>query len=354
MHSFRPVSLAEQVAEHLRTKILQGALVRTAPGVHRIAAEMGVHHTTAEEALRILEKNKLLVSQGVGKRRLISPLKNFTPPSMRVGILPYEASDRTLHDLLIDMQHKLNGAGHAVFFSTKSLHDLGMDAKRVASFVKDIEVDAWLIIAGPRGVLEWFANQPTPSFAVFGRRRGIPIASTGPNKLPALLDSVDRLVELGHRRIVIMLREEQRKPKPGLFAQTFLDKLRAHGLQTGPYNLPDWENNAKDLRRCLNSLFRTTPPSAMIIDEAFLFQVAQHHLARRGILAPQHVSLVCTDPDPAFEWFSPSIAHVFWDSSKVVQRVLRWANNVANGKEDRRQSLIKAAFVEGGTIGPAP
>jgi len=37
----------------------------------------------------------------------------------------------------------------------------------------------------------------------------------------------------------------------------------------------------------------------------------------------------------------------------VVRRVVRWAANVANGHPDTRQTLTKAEFVEGGTIGPA-
>ena len=36
----------------------------------------------------------------------------------------------------------------------------------------------------------------------------------------------------------------------------------------------------------------------------------------------------------------------------VVRRVVRWVNNVARGKNDRRQTLTKAEFVEGGAIGP--
>jgi DNA-binding LacI/PurR family transcriptional regulator len=122
-------------------------------------------------------------------------------------------------------------------------------------------------------------------------------------------------------------------------------------LPVGPYNLPDWKNDPDDLRRCLHSLFRNTPPTAMIIDEAFLFNVVQQHLAHLGVVAPRDVSLVCLDPYPTFAWHRPSIAHVHWDSRKVVQHVIRWANNVARGKPDREQHLTKATFVEGGTIG---
>jgi hypothetical protein len=32
----------------------------------------------------------------------------------------------------------------------------------------------------------------------------------------------------------------------------------------------------------------------------------------------------------------------------------RWADHVARGRDDRRQSFTKAEFVEGGTIGPVP
>ena len=48
------------------------------------------------------------------------------------------------------------------------------------------------------------------------------------------------------------------------------------------------------------------------------------------------------------------VAHIGWDYRPTVRRVIRWVNNTALGKDDRRQSFTKAEFVEGGTIGPVP
>jgi DNA-binding LacI/PurR family transcriptional regulator len=98
--------------------------------------------------------------------------------------------------------------------------------------------------------------------------------------------------------------------------------------------------------------FSNLPPTAMIISEAPLLIAAQQHLARRGILAPRDVSLVCDDADIAFSWCEPLVSHIRWDSRPVVNRMVQWVDNVARGKEDRRQSLIQAEFVEGGTVGP--
>lgn len=93
----------------------------------------------------------------------------------------------------------------------------------------------------------------------------------------------------------------------------------------------------------------TPPPSALIIGDAPLFLPVHQFLARRGIRVPEQVSLFSLDPDPAYAWCVPVISHVRWDYRPVVRRVLRWVDNVAHGRVDKRQTLFDAEFVEGGT-----
>jgi len=187
-----------------------------------------------------------------------------------------------------------------------------------------------------------------------GRRRGIPISGAGPDKVPALQEAVKRLVELGHRRIVMLAREERRKPSPGFVERTFLKELEKWDIQVGPFNLPDWVESPEGLNQCLESLFHHTPPTAMVIGEASLFIGVERHLAEFGLLVPRDVSLICLDPSADFNWYRNGVSHIAWDSRQMVRRIVRWAHNVGRGKEDRRQSFTKAMFVEGGTIGPVP
>ena len=351
MKPFHPLSTVEQLAGHLRDEIIRGGLGESMPGVNRLAGMLGVSPKTVMAAVKQLEREGMLQAGGPRRRsRTLAP-ENIALPALRVVILLYEQTDRMIN-YLVDLQHRLMEAGHNASFASKSLHDLNLDTKRVARLVNETEADAWVIIAGPRDVLEWFAEQPVPAFALFGRRRTVRIAGAGPDKLPPLLAVARHLVSLGHRKIVLLLREEHRKPQPGPFARAFLAELELHGITVGSYNLPDWEDSAEGFRSCLDSLFRVTPPSALIIDEVFLFKVAQQHLARRGILAPEHISLVCSDPDPTFSWLHPTVAHIRWDPGQVVRRIVRWAANVSRGLDDRRQTLTKAELVEGGTIGP--
>lgn len=229
-----------------------------------------------------------------------------------------------------------------------------MNVERVARMVKRTAADAWVVVAGSREVLEWFVGQEKPAFALFGRRRSLRMAGAGPDKVPAFREVVRHLTALGHRRIVMLGMAARRLPVPGLPEQAFLDELESHGIVVGPYHLPDWKESPEGLQRLLDSLFKTTPPTALVIDEAYVFHAVKHHLAGNGIRVPDALSLVCTDPDRNFDWCLPTIAHIRWDSRPVVRRVVRWAANVSRGKEDRRQTQTQTEFVEGGTIGPVP
>ena len=161
------------------------------------------------------------------------------------------------------------------------------------------------------------------------------------------------LIQLGHRRIVLLARTGRRLPEPGATERAFLDELAVAGLSPDAYHLPDWEVSIKGFHDRLNSLFRWTPPTALIIQEAIFYVAALQFCANRGLRVPHDVSLVCTDADPAFHWCQPSVAHIRWDSRPVVRRIVRWAAHISLGQEDLRQTLTPAEFVPGGTIGPA-
>lgn len=345
-------SPSEQVAAHLRGELSRGIWRGTMPGIPRLAGELGVDRKTVEAALRLLEHEGLLIPQGPGRRRRITVTDDKAARPMRLAILDLEPPAVALAEgYWTDLLHRLGEAGHSVIFADKCLQELGMEVERVARMVRKTKADAWVVCAGSREVIEWFAAQPVPIFAMFGRRAGLPVAAVGPDKVSAIAEATRRLIELGHRRIVTLTRRLRRLPEPGATERAFLGELAAHGIRTSSYHLPDWEETSAGFHGCLAELFRVTPPTALIIDEAPFLVAALQFLGRRRLRVPEDVSLVCTDADPAFAMCEPTVAHIRWDSRPVVRRIVRWAANISRGKPDRHQTLTKAEFVEGGTVG---
>jgi len=352
MSSRRFNSLPDQVAGSIKAEIAKGRWSKTVPGRDKLTREFGVSGKTVEVALQLLQEEGLLESQGPGRRRRIVAGKNSFSPSLKLAILTFEPLAMT-ESYITELQHQLNGAGHSAFFASQSLLELGFDIKKVSRFVKETKADAWVVISAPREVLEWFAKKPAPGFALFGRRGGLSIAGTGPDKNPAYKVATRRLLDLGHTRIVLLARKARRLPTPGASERVFLEELASGGVNPSSYNLPDWEETVEGFHQGLRSIFQITPPTALIVDESQFFLAAMQFCANRGLRVPEDISLISTDDDPHFAWFSPLVSHIRWERKPVMRRIERWAANVSRGKEDRRQTLTKATFIEGGTIGAA-
>lgn len=348
-------SVPEQIADHLRGEIMQGKWTGPMPGIKEFARQLEVGITSVEQALRQLEREGLVVTMGVGRMRCVAKASatSRNRRRLRIALLAYEQS--TQHEgVFAEAEHALRNAGHDALYVRKSLMDLGMEVRRVAKFVASTEADAWVVCSAPREITLWFASQPKPAFSLFGRRRGLPIASVGPDKSNATIEATRRLLENGHRRIVMLVRTDRRLPSPGAPERAFLATLAENGMSAAPhYHLPNWDEGRKGFQTRLENLFRVTPPTALIVDEIKMFMATQQFLAGKRLLVPQDVSLVCMESDGAFEWCRPSVAFIHWERKPVMRRLALWANNVARGKKDIRETNTQAKLVHGETIGPA-
>ncbi len=357
------ISILDQTVEHLREGLRAGRWGGELPGVLRLAAECVVSKDTMRAALRLLEKEGLLSAGRAGGRRKVLAAGGAGPAdraraktsSLRVAILlhhPLAEESNPLHQTLRDIQRELVAAWHAVAFAPKTQTELRFAPARIAKLVAATPADAWVVTAAPRPVLEFFAAQPLPAIALGGRSLGLDIASSGVGGAPGLCTATRRLLALGHRRIVLICGRAWRQPAGGRNATAYTAELAAHGIAAGDYSLPDFEPTAAGLRALFESLFRVTPPTALILESADYAVAAFAFLAQRGLAVPRDVSLVCLYPDASLQWWDPPLARLRHEDALVVRRVVRWCRAVARGQVDREPVMVPAEFDEGGTIGP--
>lgn len=354
MRPLQRLTLAEQVALRLRGDLQEGRWCGMLPGVEKLAVEMDVSRPTMRAALRLLENEGLIGARGIGRSRTVSGLAG-NKRVMRVGIVsyaPYWSDTSDTLRVLLEIRHHLETAGDEVFLLGKSQAEMRYDVRRVKVLMQETPADAWIVVAGSRELLEWCAMHTVPTMALYGRTGGLKLARTGPDKMDAYRNVARRLIALGHRNIVLLCPSMRRKPTLGALERVFLDEMESHGIATGEYNLPDWRETPEDFHRLLVSLFRATPPTALVIEETPRVVAVLQFLAQQRIEVPRQVSLVSTDYDSSLDWCVPGIAHMRWDNSRIVRRIVRWVNAVRQGRADRRTINFPVEFVDGGSIAP--
>ncbi len=150
------------------------------------------------KAIQQLELEGLLISQGNRRPRLIAEGTHKKSASLKLGMLFYDADNALRYDALAIKQELIH-ACHKVITAPNSMN-----------------VDAWAIYAGSRPIWEWFEQQDKPAFALHGRHNKVSLASIGINKSSVIAELIGKLNDFGHKRIVMLAREERRKPQLGM------------------------------------------------------------------------------------------------------------------------------------------
>ncbi len=363
MRPIRRVSILDQTVAHLREGLRGGRWRGELPGVLRLAAECAVSKDTMRGALHLLEKEGLVSAGRAGGRRTVLAAGDTLPAkgaraksrTLRVAILlhdPLEKESSKMLQTLHDIQRGLEAGGHAVAFAAKTQAKLRFDPARIARLVAATPADAWVVVAAPRAVLEVFSAQPLPAIALGGRFLEAGLAGVGIDGTPALCAAARRLLTLGHRRLVLVCPRAWRHPAGSRTVTAYTAELAAHGIAAGDYHLPDFEPTPAGVRALFESLFRVTPPTALILETPEHAVAAFAFLAQRGLAVPRDVSLVCLYPDTALQWCDPPVAQLRRDEALMVRRVVGWCRAVARGQIDRAPVLVPAEFDGGGTIGP--
>lgn len=356
------LSLTDQTAGHLRDGIRSGRWKDHLPGVHKLARELGVSHSTvARAAARLVAEGALA---GTGARKAYTIASPEEPPSAGprtlhialLRVIPSEATDLTTQTDILNIMAKVKAAGHACDLVTlpagKDTHKTGY----LPWLLKEVSADAWLIYLGTQEILEWFIARGVPVFAIGGRCRDLPIACGATDPMDMLRQSVRRLLALNHRRIVLISSHLSRRPTPSRLIRTFQEELESAGIKPGAYHSPDWDETPEGVVKLLESLFRVTPPTALICATQYSTAATLGFLNRQGMDIPGQISVVSSDEsDPSWDWIFPGIrvAQPRGNEAPFYRRIRQWVANVAIGSPDTRQTWIPMRLDEGTTIGPA-
>lgn len=177
------------------------------------------------------------------------------------------------------------------------MKSLDFDPQRILRMVQRLDMDAWVVAGDELGLLGLMASLGNSLIALGGAEHpAVPCVCLKSNE--ALRECTRRLLELGHRRIILISPPNWWKPVITPLVQVYMSELTKAGITPSGFHLPDWNSTADNFRAILHSLFLLTPPTALILGDHRELIAALDFLHLRGLRVPEDVSLVVRQDDP--------------------------------------------------------
>lgn len=353
-------NLPELTACALRERLAAGALGSRLPGVRPLSRELGVSIKTVRRALVLLESEGAVAPamRGLPRSALPPGAPGGVKRALKVAVLgsrrPEDESSDT-RSLLMQLAEAIRAGGHSVTMVQRPLPSDSANPKVLRRLVDSTGADAWIVYQAGVEPLAWFAGCRLPVAAFGGRGADAGLPSAYCDASQAMRETLARLFEAGHRRIVLIAPERALVPTPTRYVEVFAQEMRAHGVSVGAYHLPRWDETPEGLRTLLEALFRVTPPTALIVFGNLYMSGVLTFLAQRRLGVPTDVSLVSADTEGSFGWQWPGLKVAHFDDRRELQlkRLCRWVDDVAAGHPANKLRAVAARLVPGNSLGPA-
>ncbi|MDB6078422.1 MAG: transcriptional regulator [Akkermansiaceae bacterium] len=356
MDSVRKQLTADQTVTHLRDGIHRGKWAGELLGTLAMAQHLGVSKDAVRAAFVRLEKEGLIISQGPGKPRLVRRgLRKSKARAFRVGILlnrPPEDESLEMRQFILSLQYHLRDGGYEFHIAPKTVSCIAGNPAALQTLISKSPADGWVVICAQREILDWFCERKILTFAYGGRSFELPIATFGVNYTSGMAKLTRLLLEMGHRRISMLVPPDWKEPCPNRIVAAFLQELQCVSPSHSSYFLPPWNFDPQSFNERLEQLFRISPPSTLIIDAASRIGPVLAFLANRRIRVPEDLSLFCMAKEESLEWFRPKIAHFSYDLGRPTDRIMQWLNLAGKGRQDTTQWVVETTIDIGESLAP--
>lgn len=358
MPALRRIRLIEQVAAHLRAEIASGRLRGNLPGVRLLGATLGVSPPTVLAAVRQLTAEGRLINEGPRKRlRIARPADpGDSPRSLGRKILfltPTRLAD-TLPVALEILSRLLLARPQWDIRQFSLASGSGKpNRRRWEGLIAAERPDQVLVFSGRPEQALWARTLDIPVFFLGGDPGKEKIPILGLRAAEMLAVTLDRLLDLGHRRICLPFCGHP----PGLVErqrEVFAAKLAERKIPFVPaYHTPASVDESPSLLESLAlKVFNTRPPTALLALDWPHLLFLMGFAARRGLRIPEQASLVLLAEERHLPWLTPRPAHFRYPLQRLVNTLVRWIEN-GTPSPDARLAL-PLTFVPADGLGPSP
>lgn len=345
----------------LRRNLRSGSWKHFVPGIRTLATSFGVSPATMVKAVERVRSDGWISSEGVRRRFVIH----------RDVILKSKSKDRGLRTLLL-LSPKVARAEHARGIPQILLHlwetltpngwnirfhlDDYISGKRRQKEWDDLvaleKPQVMMAVLGTPAMAAWARDTKIPMFFCGGSTEDHPVPIAGISNLAMLGEALDRLIALGHQKIIVPLCE--RKAHVANYQKTVKNKFTAAGYEFNEeFSTPvRSESRVEHFRECLNQSFAIDTPTAIICIDWRECIATLCYAKEHSIRVPEDLSLICLSSDQAAAWLTPSPCRYQHPLDQLTDTLCGWLEDMTTYQNFQLAASLPGIWIDGETTAP--
>ena len=306
------------------------AAFRSLPNIRDVAAQAGVSISTVSRVLNdsgpASAKAREAVARAVDEtgfrpNSIGRTLK--TAKSRTIGILVPSLKNPIFADAVEGIERTAEEAGYSILLAS-SRYDPDKELQAIELFLANRVEGLIVTVTDERSsaALDLLRREGVPFVLVFN-----PVLRPGPSAITidnraAARCLVERLIELGHRRVAMIVGRLHASDRSGLRRAGYEDALSDRGIAPGP--IVEVSFDASDLsEHCARLCAEKQPPTALFCSTDMLAIAAIRSLNAMGLRVPADMSVAGFDGIAVGERLAPSLATIVQPAEEMGAQALR-------------------------------
>ncbi len=352
-------TVIDQVAVALRDGIGRGEWRQWLPGERRLGEELQVGRNTLRAALRQLAEDGLVeIVAGQGNRILKPNTVSAAKGEHVVGLLSPEPLERLRprQALWIDeLRGNLAESGSRLKMVHGPQFFRANPASALERLVHQEKRDCWILVLSNKACQQWFERHRIACVIAGSCHAGVDLPFVDLDYQALCRHAASTLLRLGHRHIAFLTHVPEAAGDM-MSEAGFMEGVRSFAETGAEGSVVHHGPGKEGVRHCVRNLMqRPCPPTALLVNNSYLYLTVFSLLTQMGHRVPQDVSLLSRDADTFLSYLDPEPACYLEDPHLFGRKLARITAKLLHEPPARppRVKLIPR-LVKGASMGPPP
>lgn len=349
-------SLVSQTVEILNAEIARGNWTEWLPSERALCEKYQVSRNTLRAALQRMKRDRVIRAQhGSGNQILTRPDGKPRRSGMRnVALLTPEGLERLrpTQSVMIDELRALlgeHGCQLHIFHGAQYFRaNPGMALKKLLT---QRPHSCWILLRSSAPVQKWFSENYGRCIVAGSVHDGLRLTHRDLDHRAVCRHAAGTLLGLGHCRLALVL---SRPPMAGDLESEvgMLEAVRRSPNAGAEVLICQHDGTVAGIGQALRRLMaQGTPPTALLVANAYHYLAVSSHLAAQGLRVPEDVSVISRDEDLFLSYLVPSPARYVTNPRAFARLLQRSVLEILeSGQATQQEIKLMPDFVRGGSI----